>query len=139
MEQRDFLKDQIEQMGRVLAKIFSDFLGFRAKGQIFQGIEIMNHRLQSGLDIEIEKLNTFTKNELNNYLQRRQLTAEHIEILSECLKEIGKGELKRNKEEAKISLEKAIELLDIADEISNTMSFDRIKKKDEIKNVLHQC
>ena len=136
MEQRDLLKDQIEQLGKVLANILSDLLGLKSKGQTSQGIEITNQRLQSELDIEIEKITTLTKKELKDYLKNRHLKAEHLEILSECLKEIGKGEIEKNKQATKVKLEKAIELLDIADEISKTMSFDRINKKNEIKNVL---
>src|SRR5690606_13848470 len=103
---------------------------------LFRLIEITNQRLQSELDIEIEKITTLTKKELKDYLKNRHLKAEHLEILSECLKEIGKGEIEKNKQTTKVKLEKAIELLDIADEISKTMSFDRINKKNEIKNVL---
>ena len=138
MEQRDLLKDQIEQLGKVLANILSDLLGLKSKGQTSQGIEVTNQRLQSELDIEIEKITTLTKKELKDYLKNRHLKAEHLEILSECLKEIGKGEIEKNKQATKVKLEKAIELLDIADEISKTMSFDRINKKNEIKNVLQQ-
>ncbi|NLX72413.1 MAG: hypothetical protein GXY94_03805 [Bacteroidales bacterium] len=136
MEQRDLLKDQIEQLGKVLANILSDLLGLKSKGQTSQGIEATNQRLQGELDIDIEKITTLTKKELKDYLKNRHLRAEHLEILSECLKEIGKGKIEENKKDAKMKLEKAIELLDIADEISKTMSFDRINKKKEIENVL---
>jgi hypothetical protein len=138
MEQRDLLKDQIEQLGKVLANILSDLLGLKSKGQTSQGIEATNQRLQGELDIDIEKITTLTKKELKDYLKNRHLRAEHLEILSECLKEIGKGKIEENKKGAKMKLEKAIELLDIADEISKTMSFDRINKKKEIENVLQQ-
>ena len=138
MEQRDLLKDQIEQLGKVLANILSDLLGLKSKGQTSQGIEATNQRLQGELDIDIEKITTLIKKELKDYLKNRHLRAEHLEILSECLKEIGKGKIEENKKDAKMKLEKAIELLDIADEISKTMSFDRINKKKEIENVLQQ-
>ena len=138
MEQRDLLKDQIEQLGKVLANILSDLLGLKSKGQTSQGIEATNQRLQGELDIDIEKITTLTKKELKDYLKNRHLRAAHLEILSECLKEIGKGKIEENKKDAKMKLEKAIELLDIADEISKTMSFDRINKKKEIENVLQQ-
>lgn len=134
MEQRDLLKDQIEQLGKVLANILSDLLGLKSKGQTSQGIEATNQRLQGELDIDIEKITTLTKKELKDYLKNRHLRAEHLEILSECLKEIGKGKIEENKKDAKMKLEKAIELLDIADEISKTMSFDRINKKKEIES-----
>jgi len=136
MEQRDLLKDQIEQVGRVLGKILFDFVGIRTNGNVSQGIEISNERLQSELDIDIEKLKTLNKTELIEYVKNRKLTAVHLETLSEYLKEVGKATTEINKSEAKLYLEKAIELLDIVDEISRTISFDREDKKSEIENVL---
>jgi len=139
MEKRDLIKDQIEQLGKVLAKILSDFLGLKSKGQVSLGIEISNERLQSDLDIDIKKLTTLTKKELKDYLENRKLTAEYLEILSKYLKEVGLREIQTNKEKARMWLKKAIELLDVADEISKTMSFDRINKKNEIESVLQHC
>ena len=138
MEQRDLLKDQIEQLGKILANILSNLLGLKSEGQAFQGIEITNQRLQGELDIEIEKITTLTKKELKDYFINRLLNAEFLEILSECIKEIGKVEIEKNIKDAKMKLEKSIELLDIADEISKTMSFERINKKKEIETVLLQ-
>jgi hypothetical protein len=37
MEQRDYLKKQIDQLGQVLGKIFSDLLGLKSNGQINGG------------------------------------------------------------------------------------------------------
>ena len=45
MEQRDLIKDQIEQLGKVLAKIIADFLEFKSSGNVNQGIEISNESL----------------------------------------------------------------------------------------------
>ncbi|MEM6524269.1 MAG: hypothetical protein AAF693_10770 [Bacteroidota bacterium] len=42
MEQRDLLRDQIEQVGKVLAKLLSDFPGLKSKGEAFQGMQITN-------------------------------------------------------------------------------------------------
>lgn len=136
MEQRDLLKDQIEQLGKVLAKILSDFLGFKSNSNVAQGIEISNERLQIELDIDIENLITLNKSELTEYAKNRRLTEGHLETLSEYLKEVGMAKVEINKSEVPFYLEKAIELLDIADEISNTMSFDRINKKRKIKYML---
>ncbi len=113
MEQRDLLKDQIERLGKVLAKILSDFLGFKSSGNATQGIEISNESLQSELDIDTEKIMAINKTELEVY----------------------QGQ-KIDKSDAQLRLQKAIVLLNIADEISKTMSFDRINKKGAINNVL---
>ncbi len=82
MEQRDLLKDQIEQLRKVLAKVLSDFAGLKSKGNVALGIEVSNECLQSEIDIDIEKLINLTKQELKEYLKARKLTAEHLEILS---------------------------------------------------------
>lgn len=66
------------------------------------------------------------------------MTEGHLETLSEYLKEVGIAKTEINKNEAQLCLKKAIELLDVADEISKTMSFDRINKKSKLKNVLQQ-
>lgn len=62
----------------------------------------------------------------------------HLEMLSEYLKEVGIAKTEINKSKAQLYLEKAIELLDIADETSKTTSFNRIIKQNEIKNLLKQ-
>ncbi len=138
MEHRDLLKDQIEQLGKVLAKVLSDFLGFKSSGNAIQGIEISNESLQSELDIDIEKIMAINKTELDEYVRNRKLTDIHLELLSEYLKEVGAVKTKIDKSDAQLCLQKAIELLDIADEISKTMSFDRINKKGDINTVLQQ-
>lgn len=136
MEHRDLLKDQIEQLGKVLAEILSDFLRLKSNNNVAQGIEISNEHLQSELDIDIKKLLTLNKTELAEYLKNRRFTEDHLETLSEYLKEVGIAKTKIHKKEAQLCLVKAIELLEIADEVSKTMSFDRINKSNEIKNML---
>nr|WP_321411263.1 hypothetical protein [uncultured Allomuricauda sp.] len=136
MEQRDLLKDQIEQLGRVLSQILSNFLGLKSKGNVTQGVEISNERFQSELDIDIEKLLKLENVDLKEYLNTRKLTETHLEILSEYLAEVGQTETIIAEQEP--YLIKAIELLDIADEISKTMSFERMNKKRKIENVLQQ-
>ncbi|MAX78546.1 MAG: hypothetical protein CL843_00020 [Crocinitomicaceae bacterium] len=137
MEQRDRLKDEIEQLGKVLAKILSDFLHLKSTGQISQSIKISNQQLESELDIDIHQLLALPHKELTTYLQDRQLTTDHIETLAEYLKELGKSEMDTHKENATLKLKKAMELLDIADEISKTISFDRMHKKNTIAALLN--
>lgn len=134
MQRRDLLKDQIEQLGRVLSKILSDFIGAKSKGNVAQGIEISNERLQSELDINIKKLISLNNIDLKTYLNTRKLTEPHLEILSKYLVENGKT--KTDKDEMELYLKKAIILLNIADEISKTMSFERTQLKNEITSML---
>lgn len=136
MEQRDLIKDQIEQLGRVLGKIFADFTGLKSQGRVSQAIEISNEKLQTQLDIDIDKIISLNSEELEEYVVKKELTFEHIEVLSEYLTEIGKVQMEQNRENAKRIFIKAIELLDISDGISQTMCFTRMDKKSNIENLL---
>ncbi|MCG8576837.1 MAG: hypothetical protein MI810_18295 [Flavobacteriales bacterium] len=137
MEQRDLIKDQIEQLGKVLAKMLSDFLGLKSEGKLSEGIESTNYRLQTELDIDIHQLLNFTKEELKNFFANRQHTPEHLETLSDYLKEAGIAELELNEGgKSKMYFQKAIELLEIANENSQTMSFERMTKQAEIEKLL---
>lgn len=139
MEQRDLLKDQIEQLGKVLARIMASFLGFKAEGHINEGIETANKQLISELDIDIEKMLSLDKEILKVYLKERKLVAAHLEILAEYLIETGEYNIKKDKHKAKINLTKALEFLEISDEFSKTMSFVRVSSKKKIENLLQMC
>ena len=137
MEQRDLLKDQIEQLGRALGRILAEFLGTKTEGDIAQSIEISNERFKSELDIDIEQLRTLDKEELAAYLCQRQLAAAHLETLSKYMAIIGTEISDEKMDEAKQYLKRAIDLLDMADEFSNTVCFERMKEKGEIENTLN--
>lgn len=128
--------DQIEQAGRALGKIFADFMGLKSGGNITNEIAITNQRLQSQLDINIEHLLSLKRRDATEYLQDRVGTDEHVETLSDYLKDIGLFKKKTNDSEFQLYLSKALELLEIADDISRTMSFDRNRKKTEIRDLL---
>lgn len=118
--------------------IISNFLGLKSSDNVNQGIEISNERLQSELDIYTKKIIALKKTALEEYVRNRKLTESHLELLSEYLKEVGLAKAKIDKQYAHLCFQKAIELLDMADEISKTVSFNRINKKSEIKNVIQQ-
>ena len=83
MEQRDLVKDQIEQLGKVL-------------GQIDQGIEVTNRQLKSELSINIDVLVAASKNDLKKYMVERKMATRHVESLSEYLREIGECKMSSN-------------------------------------------
>lgn len=136
MERRDLIKDQIEELGRVLGKILADFLGLKSKGNVEQGMEVANERFQSQLDIDINQLINLSKDQLKEYVKDRGLTDSHLETLSDYLKEVGLGT--SDSALNQVHLQKAIDLLDIADELTKTMSFERINKKSRLLNFLEQ-
>ncbi len=138
MEQRDIIKDQIEQLGKVLSIILSDLIGRKNNGQLSQGIEVSHQQLKSELDIDLETLSSFDKSELRSFIEFRKFTPNHAEVLSEIVSEMAKAGIQSDKAKAMMLLQKASDLLTIADELSNTMSFDRIYKNKELENLLKQ-
>ena len=136
METRDLVKDQIEQLGRVLGKIIADFLGLKSNGDVTQGIEISKNQFKNELDIDVDKIIDLSKNELKKYLLDHKLTGEHVELIAYYLINITESNILTGKQETKKYLEKVLDLYDIADELSQTISFDRINKKSKIENVL---
>lgn len=135
MEQRDLLKDQIEQLGKVLAKLLAGFLGLKEEGKASQGIAVINEQMKGKLDLDILLIARLGKAELKTYLQDRQLRGEHIETLSDYFKEMGLSAVNTAPSESKIWLQKAIDLLDVADEVSGTLSFERIQRKAKMKQL----
>ena len=135
MEQRDLLKEQIEQVGRVLGKILADFLGLKTQGNSAQAISFSKQQLNSELDIDLEKILNLSGKALATYLKDRLYSEENIELLADYLHEIGRNDREQGINSS-IYLRKAIDLLEIADELSNTISFDRHTKKQQIQSLL---
>ncbi len=136
MEQRDFLKDQIEQMGKVLARVLADFFHMKNDNNASEGVEIANQHLREKIDIDIVKLTGLNKGELVDYCMNRNLTADHLEFLAEYLKEAGLAESSSDKQGAKKYWLTAIELLEIGNEISRVISFEGLNRKIEIEGLL---
>ena len=137
MERRDYLKDQIDQMGRVLGKILADFLGLKSQGMVNQGIEISNEQLIGELDLDVEELLSLNKSDMIEQLEAKNLTAEHLEILASYLHEVGEVEFHHKNEHAKTYLNAALTLLDHLDEGSRTYSIERSNRRSNIKDMLH--
>ncbi len=135
MEQRDILKDEIERIGKVLAKILSDFLGYKAGGHTAEGIEISNEFLQSEIDVDVQRMMLLNKIELDDYFSNVRWNENHLELLAEYLKEVGLAKRKNEKNDAYLYFQRAIELLEIADRKSKTISYRRINTIKEIKRI----
>ena len=108
--------------------------GYKSQGQAAQGADVANERLQTELDIDINHVLSSKDDELKDYLKSRNFTDTHLEIFSDYLTEVGMN--LSSEADRKPYFYKAIELLDYADELTESMSFIRINKKNDIKKVL---
>jgi hypothetical protein len=136
MQHRDLLKDQIEQLGKVLSGILADFIGMKKRGETAQGILNLSQQFKEKLDLELDNLVSFSQIELIDYVESRQLFPNQLEIMADCLKEMGSVNLDVNEPLARTQLERALVLLDYVDEKTKTLSLDRNDKKKEIERIL---
>lgn len=133
MEQRDYLNKQIDQLGQVLAKIFSDLLGLKNSGQINAGLEITNQTLKSKLDFDIRDLIDIpTDDFINTLKEQRNLTNDNLDKLAEILLIIADN---RQTDKKKL-YEKCLTIYEYLENTENVYSLDRQWKIERIKNVL---
>ncbi|MCZ2224118.1 MAG: hypothetical protein LC122_10880 [Chitinophagales bacterium] len=133
MEQQDYLKKQIDQLGQVLAKIFSDLLGLKNSGQINAGLEITNQTLKSEIDFDIQELLDITTGDFVNTLKKQKnLTNDNLAKLAEILLLIADNGQTDNKK----LYEKCLTIYEYLEKEENIYTLDRQWKIERIKNVL---
>jgi len=132
MEHRDYLESQIDQLGKVLAKIFSDLLGVKNSGQISIGLEITNQTLKSELNFDIQDLIDIPTDDFINSLKEQNLTDDNLDKLAEILLLIADNRQADNK----TLYEKCLTIYKYLEKTKNIYSLDRQWKIERIKNVM---
>ncbi len=136
MEQRDLIKDQIEQLGRAFGAILARFLGTKAAGNMTEGIEIANESLQSQLDLDVDLIVTLDTPELKAYLAQRKLSSEHLETLADYFIAWADSTAAANPEKARTRYQTVLRLYDIIDGWSNLYALERFDKERRIRDLL---
>ena len=136
MEQRDLIKDQIEQFALALGKILANFLGYKSKREATEGIEISNEQIKKDLNINVVDILSKDESDLKEYFEEKKMTSEHLEIISSYFEEIAETLIIKGNAKGKVYLSKSLELAELADELSKTISFERMNKKSHIENLL---
>jgi hypothetical protein len=133
MEQQDFLKRQIDQIGRILGKILADFIGLKNKGLINEGIELTSQSLKSELDLDVDGLITIPTDQfISTLIRKKNLTNGSLHKLAEMLLLIADS----RQENTKKLYEKCITIYEYLEKVENVYSLDRQWKIERIKNVL---
>jgi len=134
MEQRDLLKEQIEQLGRAIGKVITGFLGLKADGNVQKGIDITNQQFKSELDIDIERLLSLNKPELTDYLLTKNIGETSIVQLAEYVEMIGESQTDNAAKAG--AFNSAVNLYEIANAQSATFDMNRQFKINELKRKL---
>ncbi len=136
MEKRDLILDQIEQLGYFLRKMLATFLDKNSSGNSTDAIDLVKNEFKIELDFDLPLFVALNNEEMKNYLLNFKFNEQHLENLSELIKEISITKTPE-KETSDKYLKKALELLDLADEQSNSFSIERNNRKNQIKLLLN--
>ena len=134
MEQRDYLKRQLDQLGKVLEKLFSDLLGKKSQGKISEGIEMTNQAFKEQLSMNAEELVAIqTDNFINTLITEKGLNNENLNKLADILLLIADNNQDKDK---KLIYEKCLAIYKYLEKAETVYSLDIRWKIERIKNEL---
>ena len=129
MEKRDLIKAEIEKLGFFLQRLLANFLNGNSAGNSIEAFDLVTNELKNELDFDLPLFVSLSNDEMKKYLSNFKFNEQHLEKLADLLAEMNTS---------KIYLTRALELLDLVDEISNSFSFERNNKKIKIQQLLNQ-
>lgn len=137
-ERRDFLKKQIDQLGRVLGKMLADLLGLKQQGQVAEGLAVVEESMQKALSLNLVSLVAIAPPDLVNWLQQKhQFAPEHLEPMADILYEAAEGFLVQNDAAtAKALWERALALYEHLEATETTFSLERHYRIAAIKKLV---
>ena len=129
MEKRDLIQAEIEKLGFFLQRLLANFLNDNSVGNSIEAVDLVTNEFKNELDFDLPLFLSFSNDEMKKYLSNFKFNEQHLEKLADLLAEMNTS---------KIYLTRALELLDLVDEISNSFSFERNNKKIKIQQLLNQ-
>ena len=129
MEKRDLIQAEIEKLGFFLQRLLANFLNGNSAGNSIEAVDLVKKKKKNELDFDLPLFVSLSNDEMKKYLSNFKFNEQHLEKLADLLAEMNTS---------KIYLTRALELLDLVDEISNSFSFERNNKKIKIQQLLNQ-
>lgn len=136
MIQRDFIKRQLEELGRAIGKIISDILKLKEIGKLDEGIVIAQETLESTFGLNIENILSIPSvNFVETLIEEKKYSSVHLNYLGDVLFTTAelfeqKGEKKRSKE----LYQRVLIIFNYIDQTEKTFSLERNNKIEKIKN-----
>ena len=137
MEQEDFLKRQIDQLGRALGRILAGLMGLKARYQSSQGIEAADQALKTELGLNLDDLALIpAESFLTAMIDTKKFSDNNFEQLAEIMFLVAEELNVKGADALKMEklYERALLIFEILDKTSTTYSFDRHRKIEKIKN-----
>ena len=128
MEKRDLIQAEIEKLGFFLQRLLANFLNGNSAGNSIEAVDLVTNELKNELDFDLPLFVSLSNDEMKKYLSNFKFNEQYLEKLADLLAEMNSS---------KAYLTRAIELLDWSDELSNSFSFERNRKKIKIQQLLN--
>lgn len=128
MEQRDFIKDEIERIGQAIGRLIAQLIGTDGNNlPPAQWRATISEALTEDLGLSLDQLLDHSRESLLELVDERQLTPAHIEQLGDLFAEWAGTEREMA---VRINLGKrALMLYGLSGELSANFSFTRAKKE----------
>ena len=136
MEYRDTLKYQAEQLGKILSALLESLMLLKSKGELNGNFSSIDSKFQGVIGLNLNELLQQDYSSFRGHLIQKQFQEEHFEVLSRFFYEKAMANPKVEWKSTKQLLEKSIDLLDMADEISQNLSIERMHRKGEIETII---
>jgi hypothetical protein len=135
MYRRDYLKKQIDELGRVLNALLSDLLKLKNSGNTSGGVEATNEVLQNELAIDLSQLLSIPDDTFIDELKKKQITDDNLNRLAEILLILADD---ANEQDAQKDLlyKKSLLLLEHVQRSDSTYSMERHEKIERIKKII---
>lgn len=86
MFRKDYIQKQLEQLGRVIAKVMADLAGLNNDGKAEEGIRLAGQTLQSEFDLELNDLIALKEEETIAFLRdEKNLAPGRLNLLADLL------------------------------------------------------
>jgi hypothetical protein len=139
MEQEDYIKRQIDQLGQVLGKLLAGMFGFKTAGMPGMGIRSAGEALKGELDLDIDALVSVPAGRLIPILEAvKGMNCDNLEKLADILLLLAEesGHNHAGNPLAKKLYAAALTIFAHVDETGTTYSFDRHRKISEIRDLI---
>ncbi len=129
MEKRDLIQAEIEKLGFFLQRLLAIFFKGNSAGNSVEASDLVTNEFKNELDFDLPLFISLSNDEMKKYLSNFKFNEKNLEKLADLLAQMNTS---------KIYITKAIDVLNWADEISNTYSFERNNKKIKFQQLLNQ-
>ncbi len=135
MIQRDFIKRQLEELGRAIAKVITDILKLKEEGKVNEGIVMAQATLKSSFDMDIEQVQSISvDNFIEKLINEKKIIPAQLTYVGDILYETAElFEQKKDTEKAKDLYTKTLLIFNYINQTEKTYSLERNTKMEIIK------